>query len=120
MDIGTVLVILFVVMSVAASSINKALKKAGEFKGPGPEPGPHSESYTETEPVSSTSPVRTSASSPAPAPIPGPAKPAAVQKTCPPVKPSMPERKTHPKKFHIDRKNLIIYSELLSPKYKEY
>lgn len=116
MDIGTVLVILFVVMSVAASSINKALKKAGEFKGPGPDPGP----YPEPEPVSSASPVRTATSSPAPSTIPGPAKPAAVQKTCPPVKPSVPERKTHPKKFHIDRKNLIIYSELLSPKYKEY
>lgn len=118
MDGGILLAIIVVVLSMAMSLVNKVLKKAGEINIPGP-----GQSDPDASPAA---PEPTLVSSPSPAASPSPvlssaAVPSAGESSRTPAlaksqrEPSQ-EPQT-PRKFILDKRNLIIYSEIMTPKY---
>ena len=124
MDGGILLAIIVVVLSMAMSLVNKVLKKAGEINIPGPGQSDPDASPAAPEPtlVSSPSP----AASPSPVTSPSPALSSAAVPSAgessrtPALAKSQREPSQEPqtpRKFILDKRNLIIYSEIMTPKY---
>ena len=116
MDTGTLLAVIIVLLSMAVSLVNKVLKKAAETGVP------HEGTLSDSMPVSGPDPEeKRHAPVSGPAAVPGfdhvPAdRPASSAGKEVERKPAVSSEKGG---FRIDKKNLVIYPEIMKPKWQE-
>ena len=126
MDTGTLLAIIIVLLSMAVSLVNKVLKKAGELNVPKDDgtlpdfmPVPETVSVPESAP-DMQHPVSLSPQEPSsPKQAPATSKQSAFRQTSS-HKPSVATSESESPKggLSIDKKKLVIYSEIMKPKWQ--